>query len=286
MTSCHSALHPVRTRALDHCIEQEATGIEVFVNMHVQGQPALLGKFEQQIQKTQRLLGILRDTADRISTRSNRLYKPLSGGIEPTRSVPRQVRHDLQGHSLAAVLAKPNHGFEGAKSTVGFDVRMVANSHGPMGETNVEGAFGACHDVLARRCGGKLAIRPRGTLERSRRIFDQASRARLVEVLMRIYQARNDKLVSEIDRSLRVLVRDLPIHRDNTAVSADCDIERLRHRRTGSQHPTLLQNNCYAGQYRSLKRYCELPSRQLLYTSSAERYNAFVTIACHRGSCP
>jgi hypothetical protein len=194
------------------------------------------------------------------------------------------VCHDLQGHALAAAFAQLDHGFDGAKAAVGFDIRMIADSHRPTSKANLEGALGTRDDIFARRCGGKPAIRRRGTFQRSCRIFDQAPRARLVEVLMRIHQPRYDKPVCEINCSLRALVRDRAVHRDDTAIPADCDVERLRRPGARPQHPTPLQEKCYAGQYRSqtLARAGEARAGQLLYTSDAQEYNAFSAVTCGR----
>ena len=192
MTGGDSPLHPVCARTLDQGVEQESPRIEMLVDMHIQRQPALLGKLEQKIQKRKRVVGVLRDASDRIGTRSDCGCKPLPGGIKVARSVPRQVCHDLQGHALAAAFAQLDHGFDGAKAAVGFDIRMIADSHRPTSKAALEGALGTRDDIFARRCGGKPAIRRRGTFQRSCRIFDQAPRARLVEVLMRIHQPRYD----------------------------------------------------------------------------------------------
>ena len=51
MTGGDSPLHPVCARTLDQGIEQESPRIEMLVDVHIQGQPALLGKLEEKIQK-------------------------------------------------------------------------------------------------------------------------------------------------------------------------------------------------------------------------------------------
>ena len=47
MTGRDSPLHPVCARTLDQRVEEESPRIEMLVDMHIQRQPALLGKLEQ-----------------------------------------------------------------------------------------------------------------------------------------------------------------------------------------------------------------------------------------------
>ena len=114
------------------------------------GNPLCSANSNRRSRKAKRVVGVLRDASDRVGTRSDCGCKPLPGGIKVARSVPRQMCHDLQGHALAAAFAKLDHGFDGAKAAVGFDIRMIADSHRPASKADVERALGTGHDVFAR----------------------------------------------------------------------------------------------------------------------------------------
>lgn len=140
------------------------------------------------------------------------------------------MRHHLQGHALAAALAKLDHGLDAPKPALGFDIGVVADGNGSMAQANAERALGSRSDVFARCCGGEVAIRRGGAFERPCGILDQASCARFVQMLVRVDQSRHNELVGHVDGFFRAHVRDCGSHRNDATICADCDIERFRPR--------------------------------------------------------
>ena len=199
MTGGDASLHSVGERSLDDGIEQKMAGVEVLVDMHVEWQAASLREFEQEIEKNERLIGILRNAADDIGAGSDRRLEPAAGRIELSRRVAGQMRDDLQREAVATTLPQLNQRFNAANVTFSFDVGVAADRNRSARETGIERAFGPRHDFFAR-CGRcERTIAGRGALQRGARILDEPPRARLVEVLMGIDQARHNKPAIQID---------------------------------------------------------------------------------------
>ena len=79
-------------------------GIEMLVDMHVERQPASLREREQEIEKGERLIGILWNAADDIRSGADRGVEPAATSIEPPRRVARQMCDNLQGQPVATTL--------------------------------------------------------------------------------------------------------------------------------------------------------------------------------------
>ena len=104
MTGGDASLHSVGERPFDDGIEQKMAGVEVLVDMHVERQPASLRELEQEIEKGERLIGILRNAADDIRSGADRSVEPAATSIELPRRVARQMCDNLQGQPVAATL--------------------------------------------------------------------------------------------------------------------------------------------------------------------------------------
>ena len=87
MTGGHPPLHAMGARPLDDRVEQQSPAIEMLVDVHVERQSASLGELEQEIEKCERLIRILRNAADDVGAGGDRAVEPLSGGIELARRV-------------------------------------------------------------------------------------------------------------------------------------------------------------------------------------------------------
>src|SRR5436190_19732747 len=176
------------------------------------------------------------------------------------------MSHHLQGHAVTAALAQLEHRFDSAQLALRFDIGVVAYRHGSISEADVERAFGACHDVIARHFCGEAAIRRRSAVECSAWIFDHPSCAGLVQVLMRVDQPRHDQLVAKIDSFLGREFASLGGERNDATICPDREVEPFRPFRAGSHYTTSRQKKGYGVQMSSCTvRFSRVPK---MYTGA------------------
>jgi FCD domain len=200
----------------------------MLIDVHVQRQAALSCESKQKIEEGQWVVGVLRNTAYDVSAGGYCRLKPLPTGVEFPRCVARQMRDDLQGNTVAVALAQIGQSFNAADVALGFDVGVAANRDGAVRDTLFNSAFGTCGDLFARGRSREGAISRGRTRERCLRVPHEPPRVRLVEMLVGVNQARQDKLTVEVDSSLRCALGDIGLNRHDAAVRTNGHIETLQ----------------------------------------------------------
>ena len=216
----------MRARALDDGVEVRVLGVEVLVEVQVDRLAVALGHRERQVEQFQRPVAMVRIQAHDICAQAHRFFQPLAGRRAGLRPAAGEESHHLQPHPVARALAQGNERLDAAQLCLRIDVGVRADRHRAALEAGCDRSLSTGGDVLDAHALGVAGKGRNRAHERAFGILHCAQRARLVEMLVRVDQPRDDEPAFDVyafDAGTRF---DCGRNAFDTAAVADQEIDR------------------------------------------------------------
>ena len=241
MSGNDAARHAAGLRHVCQCVEQHPAGVEMLVDMQIERQAAALGHVEQQLQESERLTGIGGHAADGVDAERDRAAQPCLALRQHGGGVRGHMGNDLDTHPVDAALTQRDHRLDAAQLTGGFDIGMAADGDGAARAAGLHGCAGARDHRLACDARRDGAVGRDRAVQRAVGIGKKPPRARLVEMLVDVDEARQDQSTVEREH-LGLRIGQLRGDGSDAAVAADADVKRFGIGGAGAQHAPAAQD--------------------------------------------